>query len=182
MPASQEVSIGLGLKANIEPVAEPEHVFFTDQKPKFKATIKNVGENLFLSGSKFKTVFKITGSGDSYAQVFIHELDEPLEIGEERSWRFGNRLLGYEGHAVVGFNQGGARGSGGSDGYTARINSRPNVSEPAYTFSVWDESQYKALHTIPLKWQRRAFWLSVALLVIAVAQITFFGLQLLGVV
>lgn len=168
MPASRSVDVFKGLIVEIEPKNEEQEVYFTDESPEFKMVVQNPTKYNFESGSAIRWVIAIGSGMPSPVYNEVQSIEVPP--GEEREYEIGGELLAFEGHGVVGVSAGGAKGRGEPD-YELR-DRKARSYEAAYTFSVWDRSQYESLHERPRDLQKASIALSVAIVVFTIVQIT----------
>jgi len=176
MPASQEIESHGGLKIYVTAVDEPEPVYYTDERPKFKIELTNDDSNYDVWAEDSKLVWDIVIDGNSTHEDALHF--GPLENGDTESHIVQSNVLSHEGHGVFGISTGSvAHVDGGEKG---RMNaSRSRSSKPAYSFSVWDESHYDAQIRRPQKLQKGNLILSGALIFFALVQITIAALPYL---
>lgn len=165
MPASQTVDYGDRgyLEISIEPIGEPESVYFTGDKPEFDLVIKN------LTNRKIRTRDGNTWAGIRWVleiepgvgkKLAGGGIDLSIPPGGEQRERIELGLLAYETSAVLGVGgfglTGGDRESDEPLVFDAG-SSQEVVSQVLYTFSIWDRSHYEAVHQQP----KRLQWLIV---------------------
>ncbi|MFC7060099.1 hypothetical protein [Halovenus salina] len=171
MPASQEVTMFEGLTFRVEPVEKPDPVYFTDQAPEFEVTIENDGSEYDFDGDS-----EFSWSITTDPTQIVHEGTRqfgPLEDGDTETVIIGNKLLAYEGHGTVGIGAAGASGS--EDGFRTLRPGRSPSYDPAYSFSVWDRSHYKASIRNPKRLQKALIFTSIVLILFAFIQLLIAG-------
>jgi len=168
MPATQTIDVFDGLEFNVEPVEEPDPVFFTSDNPEFNVHIRNNDAKYdFSEGSTFRWTIET----NPMQVVHTNEVEfGPLDHGEETTVTIGGKVLAYEGHGVVGIATSGASGTKES-GRRELLTGRANSADPAYSFHVWDNSHYDASIQQPKRLQRAMFGTSVLLIVFALIQV-----------
>lgn len=167
MPASQTETIFQGLEVTVEPVTEPDPVYWTDQSPEFRIQLHNSEDSKYewTGGSELTINIEIDGD-------LIHaETIEfgPLEYGEEETQVFESNVLAYEGHGVVSVDSGGAVNTGSED--RAKLQPGGHSFNPVYSFSVWDKSHYTSTVRRPRQLQLALLTTSVVLIIFAAVQI-----------
>lgn len=174
MPAKQKQTYFEGLIFEVEPVEEPSPVFFTNQSPKFEITISNESSKYeFAEESEFR--WTITTS--PMQVVYTEEVSfGPLDHGEETKITVGGKVLSYDRHGVFGISVGGASGKKGSRRRRLTPGTKGN-SNPTYSYSVWDKSQYEASIRRPQTLQKYLIYTSLALIIFAAVQIGLAALQ-----
>ncbi|KAB1192429.1 hypothetical protein GJR96_02820 [Haloferax sp. MBLA0076] len=176
MPATQEITVFDGLEINVEPVEEPDPVYFTSDDPEFNVHLHNNDAKYNFSEA---SAFRWTIETNPMQVVHTGEVEfGPLDHGEETTVTVGGDVLAYEGHGVLGISVAGASGKNGSDRWKLNAG-RERSADPAYSFSVWDESDYNASIRRPKQMQLAMFGTSVILIFFALIQILlalgFFG-------
>lgn len=168
MPATQVIDVFDGLEFHVEPVQEPNPVYFTSDEPEFNVHIRNTGAEYEFSD---ESAFRWTIETNPMQVVHTGEVEfGSLCHGEETTVTVGERVLAYEGHGVLGISIGGASGKGDTD--RRKLNAgRESGARPAYSFHVWDRSHYKASIERPWKLQLAMVFTSLALIVFAVIQV-----------
>jgi len=168
MPATQTIEVHDGLEFSVEPVEEPDPVYFTSDEPEFNVHIRNKdAKHDYSEGSKFQ--WTIETDPMEVIHVGVAEFG-PLDRGEETTVTVGGKVLAYEGHGVVGISAGSASGQKDSDRW--RLNpGGANSANPAYSFHVWDKSHYEASVQQPKRLQMAMFLTSLVLIVFAAFQI-----------
>ncbi|MFC7251091.1 hypothetical protein ACFQJ5_14750 [Halomicroarcula sp. GCM10025324] len=167
MPATQTITIFDGLEIKVEPVEEPDPVYFTSDEPEFNIHLRNNdAEYEFSEGSALLWTIET----NPMQVVHSGEVEfGPLDHGEETTVTVGGKVLAYEGHGVLGVASG---ASGTNDSHRWELNAgRRNSADPAYSFSVWDESDYNASIRRPKRMQLAMVGTSVILIVFALIQI-----------
>ncbi len=166
MPASQKVTVGDGIEFVVEPVEDPDPVYYTDQSPGFNIRITNNDGKWELGPeSEFRWNIEIDGR-----EVFSETKKfGPLDHGESTSITVGDRVLAYEGHGVFGIGAGGATGRKNDDRWDLRSKKR---GTPAYSFSVWDKSHYVASIDRPKLFQKTLIATTLVLIIFAAVQIS----------
>lgn len=168
MPATQTINIFDGLEINVEPVEEPDPVYFTSDVPEFNIHLRNNDAKYeFSEGSEILWTIET----NPMQVVHAGEVEfGPLDHGEETTVTVGGKVLAYEGHGVLGIATSGAAGK--NESHRWELNSgRRNSADPAYSFSVWDESDYNASIRRPKHMQLAMVGTSVILIVFALIQI-----------
>jgi hypothetical protein len=168
MPATQTIDIFDGLEFRVEPVKDPDPVYFTSDKPEFNVHIQNNDAKYDFSE---ESTFTWTIETNPMQVVHTGEVEfGPLDCGEETTVTVGGKVLAYEGHGVFGIDTGGA--SGKSDSDRRELNAgRASSADPAYSFHVWDNSHYEASIRQPKRLQLAIFATSVLLILFAVIQV-----------
>jgi hypothetical protein len=169
MPASHTVEAFDGLKFTVEPVTDPDPVYFTDQAPEFRVRVENDGATHdFAEESQFIWDIEVEG----WTEDTLHSGEGtfgPLDDGETEEVIIGGEVLAYEGHGVLGIGAGNARGT---DGDRWRLNTtNRRATEPAYTFSVYDEYHYEEAIERPRKLQYAIIFTSIVLILFSFLQI-----------
>ncbi|WP_134670433.1 hypothetical protein [Halorussus marinus] len=168
MPATQTINVFDGLEICVEPVEEPDPVYFTSNEPEFEVHLRNNDAKYEFSED---SAFRWTIETNPMQVVHTGEVEfGPLDHGEETTVTVGGRVLAYEGHGVFGISTAGASGKSGSDRWELTAG-RERSADPAYSFSVWDESDYNASIRRPKRLQLAMFGTSVVLIVFALIQI-----------
>lgn len=168
MPASEPVELVDGLFATIEPLKEPDSIFFTRDKPIFELTLTNNSEYHFVKGSQMNWVI---GVGQGMPEpIYLETLDVEIPKGESRTYKIGGKLLAFEGHGVIGVTSGGHSGKSDSDERTL-TQSHGTTYNPAYTFSVWDEDHYSIIHEKPKQMMRWTMILSALVVILGLIQV-----------
>jgi len=176
MPATQTITVFDGLEIEVEPVEEPDPVYFTSDEPEFKIHLRNNDAKYDFSEES-----EIRWTIETNPMQVVHTGEVKfgtLDRGEETTVTVGNKVLAYEGHGVLGIATSGASGKGNSD--RRKLNAgNQRSAEPAYSFSVWDESDYNASIRRPKQMQLAMIGTSAILIVFALIQILlameFFG-------
>jgi hypothetical protein len=168
MPATQTIDVFDGLEIRVEPVEGPDPVYFTDQEPEFDVHLRNNGAKYEFTGD---STFRWTIETSPMQVIHTGEAKfGPLDYGEETTVTVGGKVLAYEGHGVLGISTTGASGVNDSDRW--KLNSgRANSADPAYSFSVWDESDYNASVRQPRRLQLAVLLTSVMLILFALIQV-----------
>ncbi|UHQ98242.1 hypothetical protein HYG81_19350 (plasmid) [Natrinema zhouii] len=164
MPASQKLENHFTVEA--EPVIEPDPVFFTDESPEFDLKVTNNEDFEIGNGATIRWVLAI-GSGKPEP---VHKGGERviLDPGETKTYRVGGDLLSYDGHGVFGVAYGSPLGNDG----TRKLHTRSHDSyKPLYSFSVWDRSQYDAVHEQPKRNQKWIVASSILVAILAIIQV-----------
>ncbi|QLD84792.1 hypothetical protein HWV23_03375 [Natronomonas halophila] len=167
MPAGQTVDHYDCLKFDVEPDVHPDPVYFTEQSPAFQVHITNdnskyewwehsdFGWNMVVDGDVVRSEREIFG---------------PLDNGESTKTTIEPGVLAYEGHGVIEIYTGKA----GQRRDTTRRNLHSNDErncDPAYSFSVWDESHYEATVRRPKQLQKGIIFTSAVLIIFAFIQL-----------
>lgn len=168
MPATQTIDLLDGLEIRVEPVKEPDPVYFTSDEPEFNVHIRNDDAKYdFTEDSAFRWTI------ETNPMQVVHT-DEvkfgPLDRGEEITVTVGGKVLAYEGHGVLGISTGHPSGKGGSNRWRLNAGGKRSA-DPAYSFSVWDESDYNASVRQPKRLQIALLVTSVMLIVFALVQV-----------
>jgi len=168
MPATQTIEVFDGLEFSVEPVEEPDPVYFTSDKPEFNVHIRNRDAKYdFSEGSKFQWTIET----DPMEVIHAGEAEfGPIDRGEETTVTVGGEVLAYEGHGVFGISAGSASPASGTDRHELRSGG-VNTAEPTYSFHVWDNSHYAASVRRPKRLQIAMFLTSVMLILFAAFQI-----------
>lgn len=168
MPATQELEYFDGLKFVVEPVDPPDPVYFTDDRPEFDVTIINDDSKYdFGAGSKFTWVIQTEPFQEIYSETAEFG---PLERGESETVRIGGRVLAYDGHGTIGISISGASG-GGEDSRRKLSHGKRKNMDPAYSYRVWDKSDYEASVRRPRELQKALIYTSIVLIAFAAVQI-----------
>lgn len=168
MPATQTITVFDGLEINVEPVEEPDPVYFTSDEPKFDVHVQNNNAKYEFSED---SALRWTIETNPMQVVHTGEVQfGPLDHGEETTVTVGGKVLAYEGHGILGISTSGA--SGKNESHRWELNAgRQRFADPAYSFSVWDESDYNASIRQPKRMQLAMISTSVILIVFALIQI-----------
>lgn len=168
MPATQTITTFDGLEIRVEPVEEPDPVYFTSDEPEFDVHLRNNDAKYEFSED---SAFRWTIETNPMQVVHTGEVEfGPLDHGEETTVTVGGKVLAYEGHGVLGIATSGA--SGKNDSHRWELNAgRQGSADPAYSFSVWDKSDYNASIRQPKRMQLAMIATSVILIVFALLQI-----------
>lgn len=167
MPATQVIDVFDGLEFQVEPVEEPDPVYFTSDEPEFKIHINNDDSKYeYTDDSEIR--WTIESSPDHVYHTGVVEFG-PLVHGEETTVIVGGRGLAYEGHGVFGISIGGAGGETES-GRRELSSGRERDSQPAFSFHVWDKSHYKAAIERPKRLQLAMIGTSIVLILFAAVQ------------
>ncbi|MFC7028521.1 hypothetical protein ACFQH8_16050 [Halomicroarcula sp. GCM10025710] len=107
MPATQTITIFDGLEIKVEPVEEPDPVYFTSDEPEFNIHLRNNdAEYEFSEGSALLWTIET----NPMQVVHSGEVEfGPLDHGEETTVTVGGKVLAYEGHGVLGVASGAFR-------------------------------------------------------------------------
>lgn len=165
MPASKPTEVFRGLTAGIEPVGSEPEVFFTDQSPAFRLTLRNTSENTFVDGCSLRWYLAI---GDGMPEpVHTGLVEFELEPEEKTEFVIGEDLLAFAGHGVVGIRM--RRASVKNDTNINVSAGRESARYiPLYSFSVWDQSEYESQHEYPLRLQKLAVYLTAGIVVFSI--------------
>lgn len=168
MPASQTLETYDGLEISAEPLTEPHPVFYTEENPKFRITIKNDNAKFdFIEGSSLRWTIETDPKEVVYTDIVEFG---PLDDGDEISLDVGGSVLAYEGHGVFGVSIGNAKEV--DDSHRRKLpHNFVDYSYPLYSFSVWDKSHYQASVRQPKRLQIGLLVTSVALIFFALIQI-----------
>jgi hypothetical protein len=168
MPATQTIDVFDGLEIRVEPVQEPDPIYFTSDEPEFDVHLQNNDAKYEFAE---ESAFRWTIETNPMQVIHTDEVEfGPLDYGEEKTITVGEKVLAYEGHGVLGISTAGASGVSGSDRW--ELNSgKASSADPAYSFSVWDESDYTASVEQPKRLQLAMLVTSVMLIVFALIQV-----------
>jgi hypothetical protein len=161
MPASQSANVTQHgfVEVSIDPIDEPEDVYFTEQRPQFEIVIENKSDREVKSrdGNRFTGLVWAVELGSDQAKTLASgEIDFSLQPDETHRELIDLGLLGYEGNAVI--SVGGASVSGhNKDTGPITIGTSTGssgTSEVLYTFPIWDRSHYDTVHEQPKRLQK----------------------------
>lgn len=161
MPANQTIDYGNRgyLEVDIEPIDEPESVYYTGDKPEFDLVISNQTNREIQTreGDRWaglRWVLEIEpGVGKKLAGGAI---DLSIPPGGEQRERIKPGLLAYETGAVLGVGGFGLSGDDQENDEPLVFDagsSQEVVSQVLYTFTIWDRSHYEAVHEQPKRLQ-----------------------------
>jgi hypothetical protein len=157
-----------GLEMRAEPVNAPNPVYFTSDEPQFDIHLRNNDAKYEFSED---STLRWTIETNPMQVVHTGEIEfGPLDYGEETSVTVGGKILAYEGHGVLGIATGGASSKDDSQRWELKAG-KQGSADPAYSFSVWDESDYNASIRQPKRMQLATIATSVVLIVFALIQI-----------
>lgn len=168
MPATQIIEIFDGLEIEVEPVDEPDPVYFTDEKPEFNIHLRNNDSDYEFAE---ESALQWTIETNPMQVVHTGEVEfGPFDHGEETTVTVGGKVLAYEGHGVFGISTAGASGTNDSDRRKLK-SGHQDSADPAYSFSVWDRSDYSASIQQPKRLQLAVIGTSVVLILFALVQV-----------
>lgn len=184
MPASTEIYYSRyeNIRIGVEPVEEPDSVYFTDEAPEFELVITNETDR-HVTSYEDEGVIWVLALGTGIPEAYKWESEEvEIEPHGEQRIRIGGELLAHEGNASIAINRNiGFRGNSSDD---------PIVLDPGpfdkenlrnlYTFTIWDRSHYEEVHEQPKRLQKWVVFLSVLVALLAAIQIAI-GLFQIGV-
>jgi hypothetical protein len=174
MPASQTIDYGDRglLKISIEPIDEPESVYYTEDKPEFDLVIRNQTNREIQTreGDKWAGLRWVVEIEPGVEKTLASGgIDLSIPPGGKQRERITPGLLAYETSAVLGV--GGFGLSGVDEGSDEPLvfdagSSQEVVSQVLYTFTIRDRSHYDAVHEQPkrLQWMVVGFGFLTAVL------------------
>jgi hypothetical protein len=161
------------LELRINPIDEPENVYFTEQRPKFEIVVSNKSDRYVTTkgegGMRWILGIDPTGQETIASGSFHFHLDP----GEEHTEVIEPGLLAYESNAVMGVTGVSTTETkrSGKDAILFDVGIQDNIKKILYTFTIWDRSHYDAVHEQPKKLQKWVVYLSVLVVVLAVIQL-----------
>lgn len=162
MPANQTVDYrdeGY-LEISVEPIDEPESVYFTWHQPKFDFVFRNKTDKEIRTRegegwTGVRWILELEPGGDKI--LAVGDVDLSIAPGGEQRERIEPGLLAYEANAVLGVTGGSIRKETeeGDDFIEVETNQlQESISQILYTFTIWDESHYEAVHEQPQRLQK----------------------------
>lgn len=171
MPADREVQYHRsldGLTVRVEPI-DSKDIYFTDEDPEFDLIVENGLDRPVITREEEGIIWVLGVGQDAPDPEYAQSIEIDLEPGEIQKHRIGGELLAYEGNGVIGINRGSTL-YGGADADTVIIEAQdPSLGgyRWLYTFTVWDESHYNAIHEQPQKLLRWSLIMSLGVLIAA---------------
>lgn len=173
MPASTEVDYRKDMiRVWVEPLDEPDGVYFTDESPEFELVVKNETDRK-VTTHEGDGIYWTLAIGPGIPKAYKQDGEKiEIEPGGEQRIRVGGELLAHEGNASIAINRA-VRLRGG-------IDNDPLILDPTfksenlqnlYTFTIWDRSHYEAVHEQPKRLQKWVVFLSLLVALLAAIQI-----------
>lgn len=180
MPAAQSVDYrdeGY-LEISVEPIDEPDSVYFTRHRPEFDLVFRNRTDMEIRTRQDdewtgIRWILELEPGGDEI--LATGNVDLSVAPGGEERKRIEPGLLAYEANAVLGVAGGAIRGEvGRGDEHieVETIQSVDDISHILYTFTIWDESHYEAVHEQPKRLQKKVVTLARLTAFLAFLQLT----------
>lgn len=178
MPATQTVDYrdeGY-LQISIEPVDEPDDVYFTEHRPEFDLVFRNKTDKEIRTRevgdwTGVRWILELEPGGEQI--LATGNVDLSIAPGGEERVRIEPGLLAYEANAVLGVAGGAIRKETGDGDEYIEVETtalKNEISHILYTFTIWDESHYEAVHEQPKRLQEKM--VSQQRLVIVLAALT----------
>jgi hypothetical protein len=175
MPATQTVNYGNydDLRISVEPVDEPESVYFTDQSPTFNVNIKNTSEKTVTSVDQKGAVRWVLALGSDHQPVNSGSIDFCIGPDETHTEEIEVGLLAYEENAVLGVTGTGVIDQQEGDETEIRYSPKKSdyIKQELYTFPIWDRSHYESIHEQPKQMTKWVMFFGGITAVLAVIQI-----------
>ncbi|AHZ23563.1 hypothetical protein E6P09_14240 [Haloferax mediterranei ATCC 33500] len=169
MPASQEVEIHRDwVTAEVKPKETDRDIYFTDESPEFTLSVSNHLDADLREDSRLTWSIAV---GDGYPDPYVREhLEIPVPANETVDFTIGGEQLAFEGHGIVGLSAGGMGGPRSDEPVLQKSTS--NSYNPALSFSIWDREHYDVIHRQPKRTQELALLSSVAVVILAIIQVS----------
>lgn len=158
MPAKQTVDYGNKgyLDISIELIDEPESVYFTEDEPTFEFVMRNKTDRVIqgTSGSSGLRWEIELGPGVGAGRLASGEIELEIEPNGVQREMISPGLLAFEGNAVLGVMIGVADDVDEDSDEPIEF-TFSGAMQVLYTFTIWDRSQYEAIHEHPKRLQEK---------------------------
>ena len=184
MPASKEIYYHRyqNIRVWVEPLHEPDRVYFTDESPEFDLVLSNETDR-HVTTHEDEGIYWVLAIGPGIPEAYKWRSEKvDIEPHGEQRIRIGGELLAHEGNASIAINQN-VTLRGGKDHEPIILDvsrfHKENLRN-LYTFTIWDRTHYESIHEQPKRLQKWVVVLSVLVVLLAVIQIVL-GLFQVGV-
>lgn len=175
MPASQTVNYTRYgyLKISVEPIDEPDSVYFTDQSPSFRMIFENISDRTITSRDGRDVVKWFLALGSDGQMLNSGSIDFSIGPGEIHEEVIEPGLLAYEENAVLGIGSTALIGNHQNDEDPIQFSPSQSerITKELYSFPVWDRSHYRAIHEQPKQMTKWVMFFGGLTAVLAVIQI-----------